>query len=232
MNILAYIVITSFVVLVIKLLKVEIPESQKILLLFFISSYLFNSFVYLHTELIARYYYPVLIVIFPCFAILLENAKISELKRYGFGTVLSILIFTSSFATVQHYFTTNPNKKLYKVADFINDKYDFGYATFWNANVISYLTNGKVEVGNAECKKNQSSQISEIADNYGYRKWLTPKRYYSNTYNNKPIFLLLQNDELEMIKDKKIISSGTQVYSDEFYTVYEYASHEAYKNSF
>lgn len=232
LNILAYLVILCCLVFIISSLKSKIALSQRILLLFFISSFLFNTFVYLHTELIERYYYPVLLVIFPCIAVLLENEAISGLKRYALGTILSILVLSSTFSTVQNYFISDSNTKYYKVTEYIDDHYDFGYATFWNANVITYLTNGKVEVGNVECKKIDDSVTAEVAEHYGYRKWLTPKRYYSKNYNNQPIFLLLQNDEYELVKGQKAILNGKNVYSDEYYTLLEYPSHEAYKASF
>lgn len=230
LNILAYILIVCFVLFIVKLLKIKLPESQRLLLLFFVSSFLFNTFVYLHTELIERYYYPILIMIFPCFAVILSNHNISDLKRYGFGIVLSILIFTSSFATVQHYFTTDENDSLYKVSDFLQKNYKFGYSSFWNANIISYLTNGNVEVGNLYRTKENGKEF--FTDEYKYDKWLTPERYYKSDYDNEHIFLLVSQEQLTNNETKTIIQKGKKVYSDEYYIVYDYPSHKAFKESF
>ncbi len=230
LNILAYIIITSFVLLLISSLKIKLCQSQRILFLFFISSFLFNTFVYLHTELIERYYYPILIMIFPCFAVILSNTNISNLKRYGFGTVMAILIFTSSFATVQHYFITDENESLYKVCNYLEKNYKFGYSSFWNANIISYLTNGNVEVGNLYRTKENGKEF--FTDEYKYDKWLTPERYYKSDYDNEHIFLLVSQEQLNNNETKTIIQKGKKVYSDEYYIVYDYPSHKAFKESF
>ncbi len=230
LNILAYVVIVCFVLLIISSLKIKISDAQRILLLFFISSYLFNTFVYLHTELIERYYYPILIMIFPCFAIILANKNISDLKRYGFGTVLAILIFTSSFSTVQHYFTTDGNVSLHKVSDYLHKNYKFGYSSFWNANIISYLTNGDVEVGNLYRTKENGKEY--FTDEYKYDKWLTPERYYSSNYDDEHIFLLVSQEQYLDNENKSIIKNGTKVYSDEYYIVFDYPSHKEFKEMF
>ncbi len=230
LNILAYFLLVCFVLMVISSLKFKMPEAQRFLLLFFISSFLFNTFVYLHTELIERYYYPILIMIFPCFAVILSNHNISDLKRYGFATVLSILIFTSSFATVQHYFTTDGNTALHKVSDYLHKNYKFGYSSFWNANIISYLTNGDVEVGNLYRTKENGKEF--FTDEYKYDKWLTPERYYSSDYDDEHIFLLVSQEQYFNNENKIIIKNGTKVYSDEYYIVFDYPSHKEFKNSF
>lgn len=230
LNILAYVLIVCFVLMVISSLKIKLPEAQRILLLFFISSFLFNTFVYLHTELIERYYYPILIMIFPCFAVILSNHNISDLKRYGFGTVLSILIFSSSFATVQHYFTTDGNVSLHKVSDYLHKNYKFGYSSFWNANIISYLTNGDVEVGNLYRTKENGKEY--FTDEYKYDKWLTPERYYNSDYEDEHIFLLVSQEQYLDNGDKTIIKNGTKVYSDEYYIVFDYPSHKEFKEMF
>ena len=230
LNILAYVLITSFILLLISSMKLKLPESQRILFLFFISSFLFNTFVYLHTELIERYYYPILLMIFPCFAVLLANKNISGLKRYGFGTILSILIFTSSFATVQHHFTTDANTELYKVSDYLRQNYKFGYSSFWNANVISYITNGEVEVGNLY--KNKENGKEYFTDSYKYDKWLTPERYYNCDYDNEHIFLLVSQEQFVNNSNKSILKNGKEVYNDEYYKVFDYPSHNDFKKSF
>lgn len=225
-NILVYLLVFLFVMLSIYSLKNKLSYGQKILLIYFISSYLFNTFVYLHTEFIARYYYPILLLFLPCTAILLDNDKISGLKRYAVGVILSVVILSSTFATLQHQFATDENKGMHDVAGYLEKNYSFGYASFWNANVITYLTDGNVEVGNLD------STDGVISKKYDYERWLTTDRYYGDYKNNEHIFLLLSTEQYLTSKDDSSVKNGKLVYKDDYYYVFDYPSHEAFKESF
>lgn len=228
-NILIYVFLLLFASLALFSLKNKISEEKKIMLLYFTASYLFNTFVYLHTELIYRYYYPILVAIFPCFAILLDDEKLSSLKRYALGSILSVIVLSSVFSTVQHNLNTDSNEELYNVADYLAEKYTFGYATFWNANVITYLTNGDVEVGNLKRIKKDGKEY--LNDTYKYDAWLTPERYYTDKHDGH-IFLLVSQDEFADNKTHPTIQAGKMVYGDDYYVVFDYVSHEAFKDSF
>lgn len=229
-NILVYVFLLLFVLLVVFALKNKFSEEKKILLLYFAASYLFNTFVYLHTELIYRYYYPILVVAFPCVALLLSDEKISFLKRYALGCVLAVMALSSSFLTLQHNINTDTNKGLYKVAEFLDKNYTFGYGSFGNANVITYLTNGDVEVGNLYKRKSNGKEY--FTDVYKYDKWLTPNRYYADERRGEHIFLLVSQEQLADNESHPVIKAGRKVYGDEYYVVFDYDSHEAFKDSF
>ena len=231
-NLLVYVCLLVFVVFIIKVLKVEAQENRKILILFFASSFFFNIFVYLNTEFIPRYLVNILIFIMPCMAILLSSSSLSSYKKYGLGVVWSIVIFTSAFTTMQSQFNRDSNTDKYAVRDFlVSQGYEFGYGTFWNANVFNYLTNGDIEVGNLY-KTNNADGIAVITDTYEYDGWLTPKRFYNDDYDNKPIFLILSQAEYEVAEDSPSLKKGEEVYSDDYYKVFEYPSHQAFKESF
>lgn len=231
-NLLIYIAILVLILFLVKASKVDIPRNQKILILFFFSSFLFNTFVYLNTEFIFRYMVNILIIIVPCIAVLISSDAISSYKKYGLGVVWSIVLFVSAFATMQSNLNGDSNTSKYPVRDFLlSQDYEFGYGTFWNANVFNYLTNGKIEVGNLDTHDNEDG-VAVVPKEYGYYNWLTPKRYYSNDYGNKPIFLILSQAEYENAKDNATLSVGKEVYSDQYYKVFEYPSHQAFKESF
>lgn len=161
--------------------------------------------------------------------ILLDDEKISSLKKYAFSTILSVIILSSTFPTVQHNLNTDSNVAIYDVADYLAENYTFGYATFSHANVITYLTNGDVEVGNLKRIKKDVKEY--LNDTYKYDAWLTPERYY--TYNHAGhIFLLVSREELTDNENHPTIQAGKMVYNDDHYVVFDYDSHEAFKDSF
>lgn len=233
-NILIYCAITLFIIMIIKILKskLEVSKRQSIYLVFFITSILFESFVYFHTEFLQRYYTPLLLLLIPCLGILYESNKFSKTQKYILLTLWSVILITSSFTTIQHSMVTDENKDKYEVANFLKEKgYAFGYATFANANTITHLTNGKVAVGNFGKRTGQDGTAGSF-DNYSYSKWLTPKRYYNSNWNNDAIFFLVTAKEFEENSEKKIFSNGKKVFSNEFYKVFEYDNNEKFINSF
>ena len=231
-NILIYVMLLVIVVSLFRALKTKIHPFQKIFLQFFISSFLFNVFIYLNTEFIFRYLVNILVLVVPCVAIMMSTKELTSNTKYAIGVLCSIVFFTCSFATMQSQFATNANEDKEAVRDFLlSQDYQFGYGTFWNANVFNYLTNGKIDMGNID-KSNNEKGVAVITREYEYDNWLTPERYYSNDYENKPIFLILSQAEYEAARDNATLMVGKEVYSDQYYKVFEYQSHQAFKESF
>lgn len=231
-NVLVYIAIVLVIVMMVDALKKDIPQNQKIFLLFAIVAFGFNTFIFMSTEFTPRFFIPVLIYIVPCIAILISNTSLGDIKRYVLGVLFAVILFTSSFSTVQTVINSNTNKDKEGVANFLrNSDYTFGYATFWNANVFTFLTNGKVEMGCLTREK--FGQSVPIPHKYTYEKWLTPDRYYEADYkNNEKIIMIASVDEYEEDTSLRIYSSGNLIYHDNFYRVYEYKNHDAFRNGF
>ena len=231
-NLLTYAIIILTAVFITVSLKDTLSKEYKIFLVYFITSFGFNTFVYLHTELIERYYYPILIPVFACFAIILSSSKISNLKKYAFGTILGITIFTSSFTTIQNKLNTDKNIEYHNVVDFLNKNYDFGFASFWNTNVITYMTNGKVEVGNLYRTKENGNEI--FTKSFKYATWLTPERYYKNAEKDKDahIFLLISQAQYKVNSTNKAVVKGKEVYADKYFRVLDYNSYNDFVKSF
>ena len=229
-NILVYASLFLFTLYIILALKKELPKSNKILLVFFISNFLFNTFLHLNVDYINRYYYPILIYIMPCISVISFNSELSTLRKWVLSVTWSIILLTSTFSTLQHLIAVDNNKNRHASIEFLKEKdYDFGYATFWNSTVITYLTNGKIKVGNLTRNKENKNLITE---KYDFTKWLTPKDWYTDDYNNKPIFLLVQQSEYALSKDYEVYKNGTLVYEDKFFKIYEYKNHNTFKEAF
>ncbi|MCR4821498.1 MAG: hypothetical protein K5873_01335, partial [Treponema sp.] len=231
-NIFVYIAIIIFIFYMTLSLMKGLSKSSRIILLFFSVSILFNIYLYIHIDYITRYFYPLLLVIFPCFAIIIEKSKISDIRKWTFGVIWAGLLFTSSLATLSSEINTDENNERYAAAKFLSDSdYHFGYATFGNASIFTFLTNGKVEVGNLK-KSDAKGNKTVLAFEYEWDRWLTPKRYYESDYPGEKIFLLIQNKQYDYTPDLKIFKSGKQVFHDDNYTIFEYESHQAFKEGF
>lgn len=204
-------------------------NSHNFIIMFFISTMTLNTFLYIHVDYTARYYYPIIIYIIPMIAMLLESSFISSLKKFFLGTIWSILIINSTFSTIQSCLTSDSNTDRYPVAKFLEENgYDFGYATFENSTVFTYLTHGKVEIGMLALGK-KSSDFEYLPEKYVINKWLTPKRLYDpENHKDKKVFLILSQPQYQEAKNFPVFDAGKLVYNDDFYRVYEYENHGAF----
>ena len=210
----------------------ETSPIQKFVLCFVVFSFFFNTFVYYTVEFYGRYYYSILVLIFLNLAIQLSNKTLSNFKKYILGVSFSIALISSSFLTVQHFINTNENDFREASVKYLEDHdYTFGYALFENANVITFLTDGKIEVGNFD-KTEPNPRDFIPHDYYSYDKWLTPRRYYDSSRDSGHIFFLLSLNEYEHAKEYKVLKNGVQVFKDDNFIIFDYESHEAFIKAF
>ena len=92
------------------------------------------------------------------------------------------------------------------------------FSTYWSAVGTRY--------------QNRLSSASRISKKYQHGKRLTPYRYYGDYKNNEHIFLLLSIEQYLINKEDSSVKNGNLVYQDEYYVVFDYPSHEAFKESF
>ncbi|AEE15745.1 hypothetical protein Trebr_0297 [Treponema brennaborense DSM 12168] len=231
-NILLYVALAFLIICFIDYFKIPLLTPRKVFVTFVIVMSVFNAFTYINTEYIARYFILILVYIVPCLALFLYEKDISALKRYMLGVSLAAVLICSSFITYETVLCTDNNTDKHEVAAFLQEQsYTFGYATFWNANVFTFMTNGKVEIANLYRKNDGGTDL--ITDRFKCDKWLTPERYYEDTErNDEKVFLLVTNDEYDASSDLRIFQTGKRVYTDDFYQVFEYANNTVFKNGF
>lgn len=222
-NIFVLVTMSLFISMVTKSFKFYMPVGQKILLFFFAANFIFNTFVFMVTpNFVDRYYLPITVYIVPCAFVLIFNETFHKIKRFALGVTLTIALLASTFGVSKDIIRSRKQNRI-AVTNFLKDNYSFGYATFWNANVLTALTDGKVETG----------ILGNYGENYETYNWLTPKRYYVKDFkNDEKIFLLITTEEFKRNSEYNILRNGTQVYADNFYRVYEYENHDAFRNGF
>ncbi len=102
------------------------------------------------------------------------------------------------------------------MAAFLEEKgFEFGFATYWNANIMTELTDGRVEIANIQ-----------DPESLEYFKWSSPVKYYQEDYHQGPVFLLLTTEEATEYGKAKVLRAGEKLYEDDHYVVYLYGSRE------
>lgn len=185
--------------------------------LFFVVAFAVNIFVFVFTNstMVPRYYITLLIFALPAMAFYFEG-KEPLLDRLVVGALLFLCLGLGTFKILYSFLTVDKNENKRAVAAFLTENnYDFGFATYWNANIMTELTNGKVEIAN----------IYDPAE-LQYFKWSSPMKYYETDYHQDTTFLLLTSYEAAEYRDAKTLQAGEQVYADGHYVVFVFENVE------
>lgn len=186
--------------------------------LFVVVAFVINVFAFIFTTstMVPRYYITIMIFALPVIALYLQEEKVEFDKTLVF-LILAVCLTLSSAKVFYSYVTVDKNADKRAVAQYLEEtELNFGFATFNNANVITELTNGQVEIAN-------------IWDpvNLNYYQWSSPVKYYEEGYHDGEVFLLLSNGEVAEFADAEAVQKGEIYYEDDYYTVFIYDSVEA-----
>lgn len=230
-NLLVVIGLSVTIYAIYKLLKSDLAYTHRLVIVFCIFSFIFNTFIYYTVEFYSRYYYAVLILIFPILAIIFDNEKLEKPLKYVISLCWGIVFITSSYISIAGYINTNDNATREGYINFLKESdYTLGYSIFDNADVTIFLTNGEIAVGNLT-KTEPKSKDFILDDKYDYDKWLTAKRFYETPHEGH-VFLLLDTNTYNLNKEKNIVKNGKTVYQDDYFIIFDYESNSVFKDSF
>ena len=191
---------------------------------FFAVAVLSNIFIFIIVDegITARYFIPFMVLYIPLIAILFDYTKIyGHLKRTAiiFGIVLFIL--GQSYIHFQSMTGQNSNitRKGY-IHYLLDNQLEYGFATFWNANVTTELSNGKIEMVGLNSLDPDNPQFS-------IHYWLIPVQFNDPLYHSGETFLLVSRSEWEQAQTAG--QPFTQIqpdYKDEAFIVIRYPSAE------
>ena len=181
--------------------------------LFLVITFWVNVFVFVFTSstMVPRYYITVFMFVLPVLAFYLEEVEWKFDRILVIG-ILSLCLCLSCGKIVLSFVTTDKNQNKEGVASFLAaEGYDFGFATYFNGNIVTELTNGKVEIAN----------IGD-PEYLEYFRWSSPMKYYEQGYHEGSTFLLLTMEEYNGYAHAKSVQKGDMVYNDGIYVVLLY----------
>ena len=105
----------------------------------------------------------------------------------------------------------------------LDNRLDYGFATFWNANVTTELTNGKIELAGLE----PDGLNPDTNLRFNIQRWLNPVKFHNPLYHQGESFLLLTRAEWELAKAAERPFSQLQPdYEDDGFIIIRYPSSE------
>ena len=194
---------------------------KRYLIFLFYSSFLLNTFVFVFTDstLVPRYYITTVVLLIPIVLFYLE-AERRPLDRYLFVSLLALCLLTGAAKTGLSMMTSDKNAEKRVVARQLEEKgYRFGYATYWNANIVQELSNGAVEIANLHMGEDGSLSLF---------RWSSMQRYYEEDYAQDRVFLLLTEEEESTLGGSGLLEAGEEEFRSGGYAVYGYADNEAF----
>lgn len=193
-------------------------EGQRFFVALFVAvAFALNVFVFVFTTstMVPRYYITILIFVLPVLAFYLDGKELLFDKWVIIFVLIACLGLSSAKITLS-YLSADKNKEERPVAEFLMENgYHFGYASYWNANILTELTDGAVEVANVL-----------NPESLEYFKWSSPMKYYEDGYAQGEVFLLVTSEELAEYGDSAALKKGEQVYQDANYTIFVFGSTE------
>ena len=115
---------------------------------------------------------------------------------------------------------TDKNADRYGALTYLEEQnLHFGYATYWNGNILQELSDGQVETANIK-----------DPESFAFFKWSSQVRYYDPSYASGRVFVLLTTQEAQKYRDCAVLQAGQKAYEDSAFTVYVYASNEELLN--
>lgn len=195
----------------------EILAHSRFILWFFVTAFVLNTFVFLFTTstIVARYYITVFLFVLPLLCIYFTYESL-PLDRLLLTVLLCGALALTTAKCVYSFIDKDKNEDKRTVAAYLEEQgYTFGYASYWNGNITTELTDGAVEIAN----------IHEI-DRMDLFTWSSPMKYYQEGYHSGKTFILLTAREAAEYGQVPVIAAGKTVYEGQGYVVLHYDSVE------
>ena len=114
------------------------------------------------------------------------------------------------------FITSDKNETRYEVAEYlVEEGYTFGYASYWNSNIMTEVSDGKLEMAN----------IWSFEDLDDFR-WSS--RMSSYEAKKGKVFLIAGKDELTELEEHGMLEQQEIIFENEDYTVLHFDSQEEF----
>ena len=180
--------------------------------------YGFTDFEYTH-----RYLIPTAVFVYISYVNLIGNINWKKSLKGLFVILLAVFMIFPSNATFEERGNTEGNKNLLQMAKIIvNQGCTEGYASFWNANVMTEMTDGLLEV-----RTWTTSGNIEALDKY--HNWLHVKDFGEKKAEGK-VFLLFTADEYNNSNIVKYLANPAKTIKTSQYALLIYDSYDTIYN--
>ena len=168
--------------------------------------------------------YSFIVIVMFIHALSREYKRISLWFLYAFFTVMIILSGTITINLIDEYVLDEDSYEPKMIADIMSEQgYEAGYATFWSANIITELSEGRIDM---HCFDNVStpSMMAYIDNINQLHQWLDPVSHDTERPSGK-VFILLPEEDYSYSYWKDNLTDDYLVYNSGNYRAYGFSSY-------
>jgi hypothetical protein len=227
-----YSVLKSFRQTGIQNITMEKPAEYQFLSVFFIISVVLNIFIFIVVDegVTDRYFIPFMALYVPLLAFLFEHTEKlhSHLKQTALVFGIVLFVCGQGYLNFQNLARQDGNNARNGYINYLLDnQLEYGFATFWNANVTTELTDGKIELAGLE-----PNGLAPNANQFRIQGWLNPAKFYNPSFHQGESFLLLTRHEWEMAQiTGRSFAQHQPDYEDNNFIVIKYPSAQIIQNN-
>ncbi len=203
-----------------QILALEEPAEQnkrRYTVLFSGVSLVLHLFVFIFTTstMVDRYFIPIAIFFLITLAVYMEwEPRIFD--RTVVCLILGGCLCLAGLKTYFSFITHDKNASRYEVAEYlIEEGYTFGYASYWNSNIMTEVSNGQLEMANLWS-----------TETLGDFKWSSKVSSYEPREGK--VFLIASKDELMDLEEHGMLDAEEVIFTNEDYTVLHFDSQEEF----
>ena len=211
---LGFMVLIIFLTVVLWKQRKQLKLLSQVLLWFSLMGLFLQVFIlmFMDAPFAPRYFVLNLIMFVPLLIIFYQESEFSvEIKR-AFLIFTAVLLCMLGGREYSNCLKSHNNEGRMESISYLREKgYNFGYASFWNANVVTELTEGEIEMVSLQCERDEEPRLYP---------WLTKLSTLFPTEREGAVFLLLHEDEVN--RYKALVFDKTPVFSEGQYYIYSY----------
>lgn len=220
-----WIVISVYVILYAVRNRKTVSHAYYRLSVYVLSAFCIFVIFYLFTDTYVRgrYYSPFIVLCIPLTAMFLKE---SDWNRKLSKCVYLLLVSVTMVSGLFYYYKewdVRPSLEIRRIAkDLVSMDYYNGYATFWNSNVLTELSNGKIDVWSVADGPVDLKYLTDIDTTYHWLQLVS----HDTTHPEGKVFLLIEREETDnpwkdALREEDIIIKTNN------YTVYGFESYES-----
>ena len=193
------------------------------------SMYVFFLIYYCFTDsyLNNRYIIPIMFLSFPCIALFFEQIPRNEIVKKMIYMSITLLTVASGMLFYYDRIDRDSNAELRSIAKNLTSMGFYnGYATFWNANILTELSNGKIDVWSVSAKSEKLMEVTNIDETYKCLQLVS----HDTEHPQGKVFLFFTRYESWNNNWKENLPDDNIIISSASYIVYGFEDYETLKS--
>ena len=172
-------------------------------------------FVFTTSTMVDRYFIPVAIFFLLTLAIYMEWEELA-FDRVAVCLILGASLTLAGVKTYYSFVTNDKNADRYEMAEYlVEEGYTFGYASYWNSNIMTEVSDGALEMANL--------WSMDALDDF---KWSSKMSSYEP--KDGKVFLIAEGNELAALEEIGMTKVQEIIFENESFKVLHFDSQEEF----